>query len=122
MVQILLQFHVFHCILPPLEALLVIITFASFYKNNRSKSPKSYEMIRALLRENVPLSKGRKKTKSNEISIIIFLLMGTVMWQNTELKICHLSLEAVKGHSLNKICNNQGKRNFPTLKYNRAFC
>ena len=31
--------------------------------------------------------------------------MGTVMWRNTELKICHLSLEAVKGHSLN---NEQG--------------
>ena len=37
------------------------------------------------------------------------------MWLNTELKICYLSLEAVtEGHSLNNICNNQGKRNFPT--------
>ena len=38
------------------------------------------------------------------------------MWRNKELKICHLSLEAVKGHSLNKMYNNQGKRNFPTFK------
>ena len=39
-----------------------------------------------------------------------------VMWRNTELKICHLSLEVVKGWSLIKICNNQGKRIFPTFK------
>ena len=46
--------------------------------------------------------------------------MGTAMWRNTELKICHLSLEAVKGHSLNKVCNNQGKRNFPTFKVQQS--
>ena len=34
--------------------------------------------------------------------------------------MCHLSLEAVKGHSLNKGCNNQGKRNFPTFKVQQS--
>ena len=42
--------------------------------------------------------------------------MGTVMWRNTELEIWHLCLEAVKGYSLIKICNDQGKSNFPTFK------
>ena len=46
--------------------------------------------------------------------------MGTVMWRNTELKMCHLSQETVKGHSLNKVCNNQGKRNFPTFKVQQS--
>ena len=46
--------------------------------------------------------------------------MGTIMWRNTELKICHLSLEVVKGHSLNKVCNNQGKRNFQTFKVQQS--
>ena len=47
--------------------------------------------------------------------------MGTVMWRNTELKICHFSLEAVtEGHSLNNICNNQGQRNFPTFKVQQS--
>ena len=46
--------------------------------------------------------------------------MITVMWRNTELKICHLSLEAVKGHSLNKVCNNQGKCNFPTFRVQQS--
>ena len=39
------------------------------------------------------------------------------MWRNTELKVYHLSLEAMtEYHSLNNICNNQGKRNFLTFK------
>ena len=43
------------------------------------------------------------------------------MWRNMEIKICHLSLEAVtEGHSLNNICNNQGKRNFPTFKVQQS--
>ena len=43
------------------------------------------------------------------------------MWRNTGLKkLCPLSLEAVKGHSLIKICNNQGKRNFPTFKVQQS--
>ena len=43
------------------------------------------------------------------------------MWRNMELEICHLSLEAVTGgHSLNNICNNQGKRNFPTFKVQKS--
>ena len=46
--------------------------------------------------------------------------MGNVMRRNTELKICHLSLEAVKGRPLNKVCNNQGKCNFPTFKVQQS--
>ena len=38
-----------------------------------------------------------------------------------ELKICYLSLEAVtEGHSIINICNNQGKRNFPTFKVQQS--
>ena len=42
------------------------------------------------------------------------------MWRKTELKLCQLSLMAVKGHSLIKILNNQGKRNFPTFKVQQS--
>ena len=46
--------------------------------------------------------------------------MGTVMWRNTELKTLSPLSGGSESHSLNKVCNDQGKRNFPTFNVQQS--